>query len=98
MKESDWKIFKQIKEKALEKFCQESLNEFEEAINNIEENAHTRYTLVYRLVQNRDKRLALLFDEHSRSYASIQLTALRGEGLVDEELLKKLSSDFLEMD
>ena len=55
MKESDWKIFKQIKEKALEKFCQESLNEFEEAINNIEENAHTRYTLVYRLVQNRDK-------------------------------------------
>ncbi len=59
MKESDWKIFKKIKE-------------------------------------NRDKQMALIFDGHSRSKAHLQLLAMRGEGLVDEELLSQLSEEFIE--
>jgi len=38
--------------------------------------------------------MALLFDGHSRSKASLQLLAIRGEGLADETLLNKLSDDF----
>jgi len=48
------------------------------------------------MVVNRDKQMALLFDGHSRSKASLQLLAIRGEGLADEDLLKKLSDDFLQ--
>ncbi|MFT6122616.1 MAG: hypothetical protein ACJAWS_002275 [Oleiphilaceae bacterium] len=34
MKESDWRIFNKIKDKATEKFCTDALNQFREAMNN----------------------------------------------------------------
>ena len=95
MKESDWKIFKEIKEKAIEQFCQIALDEFEEVINDETEPAFSRYTLLYKLVQNRDKQMQLLFDGHSRSKAHLQLIAIRGEELADKTLLSKLSEEFL---
>lgn len=95
MKESDWKIFKQIKEKAIERFCEIALNEFAEVIDDDKEHVHNRYLLLYQLVQNRDKEMELLFDGHSRSKAQIQLLFIRREGLCDEQLLKKLSEEFL---
>ena len=96
MKESDWKIFKQIKEKAIELFCNNALAEYEEIIKSKNEESKETYTYLYRLVINKDKQMALLFDGHSRSKASLQLLAIRGEGLADETLLKKLSDDFLQ--
>ena len=96
MKESDWKIFKQIKENAIELFCGQALEEFEEVITNKNEHVHNRYLLLYKLVQNRDKQMQLLFDGNSRSKAPLQLLAIRGEGLADENLLSKLSEEFLE--
>ncbi|WP_119394669.1 hypothetical protein [Salinibius halmophilus] len=96
MKESDWKIFKQIKEKAIEKFCSQALKEFEEVITDEKEHVHNRYLLLYKLVENTDKKMALIFDDHSRSKAKIQLIAIRCEGLADEHLLSKLSGEILE--
>lgn len=94
MKESDWKVFKEIKDKAIEKFCKIALSEFREAMDNEDEYIHNRYLLNYKLVQNRDKQMSLLFDGHSRSKAWLQLLAIRGEGLADEELVAKLSDEF----
>lgn len=96
MKESDWKIFKQIKDKAIELFCSRALEEFEEIIKDKEAKPADTYTLLYRIVINRDKQMSLIFDGHSRSKATLQLMAIRGEGLADQELLQKLSSEFLE--
>jgi hypothetical protein len=94
MTESDWKIFKEIMEKALAKFCELSLATFREAMDDESTHIHNRYLLNYKLVKNRDKQLGLLFDGQSRSKARIQLIAIRGEGLADEELIVKLSEDF----
>ncbi len=96
MKESDWKIFKQIKQKAIETFCRQALDEFEEVINDSTEHVHDRYLQLYELIQNRDKQMQLLFDDHSRSKAPMQLLMLRSQGLVDEELLGKLSEELRE--
>ncbi len=96
MKESDWKIFKQIKENAIEQFCDKALSEYKDIINNKNEKSQETYTYLYRLVISRDKQMALLFDGHSRSKASLQLLAIRGEGLADETLLNKLSQEFLQ--
>lgn len=96
MKESDWKIFKKIKEKAIDLFCSKALAEFEEVINDKSGGSHETYTLLYKLVQNRDKHMALLFDGHSRSQAHLQLLAMRAEGLADKDLLGQLSKEFLE--
>ena len=97
MKESDWKIFKQIKERAIELFCSRALEEFEEVINNKHDHVHNKYLLLYKLVQNRDKQMQLIFDNHSRSKAILQLMAIRGEGLADEALLNKLSEETLNL-
>jgi hypothetical protein len=96
MKESDWKIFKKIKDKALDLFCEKALSEFREVINNDNEPLHDRYLRLYEHVMTRDKRMSILFDGHSRSHAWLQLLAIRSEGLADEVLLKELSAEFLE--
>ena len=96
MKESDWKIFKEIKENAIQAFCNIALDEFEAVIKEKNENAQEAYILLYRLVINRDKHMAQLFDDHSRSKAPLQLLAIRGEGLADEALLRKISEEFLQ--
>jgi hypothetical protein len=94
MKESDWKIFKEIKQNAIYKFCDLALSEFDDVIKDKSENSHERYTLLYKLIENRDKQMALLFDGHSRSKAHLQLLAIRAEGLADEALLNDLSEEF----
>lgn len=96
IKESDWKIFKKLKERAIDLFCSRALEEFEEVIINKEEHVHNRYLLLYKLVRNRDKQMQLIFGDHSRSKAPLQLLAIRGEGLADEKLLNKLSEELLQ--
>lgn len=95
MKESDWKIFKQIKEDAIEQFCNKALSEYQDIIKSKKEKSQETYLFLYRSVIDRDKKMALLFDGHSRSIAFIQLLAIRAEGLADETLLNKLSEEFL---
>jgi len=96
MNESDWKVFKKIKEKALEKYCLDAMADFSEIIKNEKSGAHDRYLEFYQLVRKRDKELGKIFDGHSRSKATMQLLLIRMEGLVDEELLQKLSDEFLQ--
>jgi len=94
--EADWKVFKAIKIKAIEGFCNKALSDFEEVIRDKTRGSHETYAHLYGLVQNRDKLMALIFDGQSRSKASFQLLAMRGEGLVSKELLEQLSEEFLE--
>ena len=96
MTEADWKIFKQIKERAIESYCRICLDEFKAAIDDESSSVQERYLLNYKLVQNRDKKMQLLFDGNSRSKAWLQLLAIRGEGLADEILVAKLSAEFQE--
>lgn len=95
MKESDWQIFKKIKELALERFCAEALADFEEAIAKDDLSNHERYLYLYKLVENSDKQLSILFDGHSRSKAQLQLALIRSEGLVEDHELGGLSDDLL---
>ena len=95
MKESDWKTFKEIKIKAIEAYCTQALEEFAEIIEDQNEHVHNRFLLISKLAKNNKKQMNLIFDYDSRSRASIQLLLIRGEGLADDQLLKKLSDDFL---
>jgi len=96
IKESDWKIFKVAKEQALERFCAEAIADFEEAIKKEDSSNHARYLYLYKLVENADKRLELLFNYHSRSKALVQLTLLRSEGLITDNDLLGMSDEILD--
>ncbi|MFO8025309.1 hypothetical protein [Thiohalophilus sp.] len=95
--ESDWKKFKKIKEAALERFCGSILQDISEGLtcSDIPTN-HGRYRYLYKLIENYDKQIALLFDDHSRSKAAIQLMMLREGGLVDEADIQGLSDELKE--
>ena len=91
--ESDWKKFKKIRESALERFCGAAMDDFEEAISNRDTSNHARYLYLYKLVENYDKRIALLFNDYSSSKAMMQLMFLRQEGLVTNDELETLSEE-----
>ncbi|MFC3122522.1 hypothetical protein [Agaribacter flavus] len=94
MNESDWKIFKQIKDLAIEKYCSLTLDEANDIISGERESSHETYLYLYKTLQNRDKHLAVMFEGHSRSKAWLQLIAMRKEGLAEQSLLDKLSDEF----
>lgn len=95
MKESDWKVFKRIKEKAIDTLCKRALAEFAAIIQDESQSAHERYRLHYKRVQGRDKQMGALFDGHSRSKATLQLFMICREGLADKALLDQLSEELL---
>ncbi|MGI1679955.1 MAG: hypothetical protein K6L75_14530 [Cellvibrionaceae bacterium] len=93
--EADWKIFKSIREQAIETYCERCLAEYQEIIDR-DESAHNRYLLMYRVVENLDKKMELIFRHLSRSKAILELIAIRGEKLADETLVSKLSPELQE--
>ena len=61
--ESDWKIFRELRVVALERFCKRVLEELEPLRLDTSRSHHERYLDVFRLLQNRDEELAHAFNE-----------------------------------
>ncbi|MDZ7662627.1 hypothetical protein [Thiohalophilus sp.] len=92
--ESDWKKFKTIKEAALERFCGGILQDISEGLASSDiPTSHGKYLYLYKTIVNYNKQVALLFDDHSRSKAEIQLMMLRQEGFLDEVDIQELSDE-----
>lgn len=89
IKESDWKKFRKLQPLALERYCQRVLSELEAISSDDSQSFHERYLAVFKLVEARDKSLARLFDNPSRSRALLQLAGIYGQGLLtDEEFME----------
>jgi hypothetical protein len=94
IKESDWKIFKLIKENAIEQYCQRCLSEYSDIINDNAMQPHNKYLYLYKTVQNNDKKMDFIFgDNTSRSKAVLQLLMIRSENLADPGLVAQLSEE-----
>ena len=70
-----------------------ALSDIQEALDKKDADAHSRYLYVYKVVENNDKRLSLIFDDHRRSKARIQLALMVSSDLVDDQDLMGLSDD-----
>jgi hypothetical protein len=89
MTESEWKLFRQFREVALDRFCQRVLSEIAGVSSDAEKSNHERYLAVYRLIEQRGKELADAFNDLRRSTALRQLACLRSlELLTDEEFAR----------
>ena len=87
--ESDWKIFKPVRQQALERFCERALNEVERIRANVDKSQHERYVEIYQLIKERDKELPRVFDHLRRSTALMQVAAFRSlELITDEEYMR----------
>ncbi len=97
IKESDWKIFKGVRKKALERFCQRILDECQAIMQDNSRSAHERYLEIFQLIQERDIDIANAFDQFSRSSAAICLYRMRIHNLLTDEEISEFSEDFQHM-
>lgn len=67
--EPDWKLFRQLRPLALERFCQRVLSAIEGLIQDSAKTSHERYLAIYDLVQQRDRELADTFNDPRRPMA-----------------------------
>lgn len=91
--ERDWKVFRRLREVALERFSQRILDECQEAASGSSRSAHERYLEVFRLIQERDRELADAFDNPRRSTAILTITLIRSHGLLAEEEVAEFSPE-----
>ena len=96
MQESDWKIFKKVKEAALDKCCEKSLAEFQQLISDNSKSNHQRFLDLFDRVDNANSEIARMFDGHSRSRAAMQALAMRKHGLIPHESMTNFSQEFQE--
>ncbi|AMJ76568.1 hypothetical protein [Alteromonas stellipolaris] len=91
--EADWKHFKQVKVDALDKCCQQVLDEIRKGIDNPELSNHAKYLYLYKLMENSDKRIANIFDYNARSKAMLQLALMKSDGLLEAKQINGFSDE-----
>lgn len=93
VREEDWKLFRTLREVALDRFCKHALNELRHVLLEGAQGNHERYLAVFRVMKERDRRLARLFDEPRRSDMLWQLAVIRAEGLVTADEMARFSAE-----
>ena len=91
--EADWKHFKQVKTDALDKCCQQVLDDVRKGIDDPELSNHAKYLYLYKLMENSDKRIANIFDYNARSKAILQLALMKSDGLLEAKQISGFSDE-----
>jgi len=91
--EPDWKIFKPLRELALERYCERALAEVARIGADGAKSHHQRYVETYRLLEERDKELGRVFDYLRRSTALAQVAAFRALALITDEEFTRFSQE-----
>lgn len=90
--ESDWRVFRKLREAALERFCERVLGELRERVGQAPPSFHERYLEVFELVEQGNEELSRTFDNPRRSTAILQLASIRALGLLTEEEFARFSA------
>jgi len=91
--ESDWKVFRDLRATALDRFCRRVLAETERVSADTTRTAHERYLAICQLIRERDQELSRAFDAPGRSRALQQLASIHALGLLEPEELKRLTAE-----
>jgi hypothetical protein len=95
IKESDWKLFRELRQHALERFCERTLAEMGKVGTQTGKTGHERYLAVFDLLKHRDRELASIFDDARRSMAWMHLMHMRRLRLVTEAEVARFSPEFV---
>jgi hypothetical protein len=83
--ESDWKIFRRLREVALERFCKRILAETGRFLEDGPRSAHDRYLELFNWLGERNTDMADAFDNPRRSRMLWQLAAIHAEDLLEAD-------------
>jgi hypothetical protein len=93
IKEPDWKVLRRVHPLALERFCERVLAEIDRVSRDGAKGHHARYLQIFRIIQQRDREIARLFDNPRRSHALTMLAQIRSQGLLTEDEFSSLSPE-----
>ena len=91
--EADWKVLRRVHPLALERFCERVLTEIEHVTHISSPSAHQRYLDIFKIIEQRDRQMASIFDDPKRSNALMMLAKMRSEGLLMEDEFSSLSQE-----
>ncbi len=97
IKESDWKLFRQVHSEALERFCKQILLEIERINADRTKGFHEKYLDIWKVLKRRDKEMAQAFDDMRRSTAWTRLASMRGLGSLTEDEFLRFSQEAREV-
>jgi hypothetical protein len=80
--EADWKKLRALKTTCLNKKCERVLEEARKVINKKDNREHEAYLDLWKLLQNEDRTIALLFDDFKRSTAIFKIVGWLRYGLI----------------
>ena len=95
--EADWRIFRELRSIALERFCQRVLDEVASLSTDTRTTAHERYLAIWKVIHQRNTELADAFDNPRRSTALLQLARIRTLQLLTPEELDRFSPETREI-
>ena len=94
--EPDWRVFKEVRAAALDRFCRRILDECRTLCDDHSVmSAHKRYLTLYELIHKRDGEIRQAFDDFRRSTAIPCLITMLQHGLVTQAELDGFSPDTL---
>jgi hypothetical protein len=93
IRESDWKLFKELHPIAVNRYCERFLKDLAGLVADDSKTPHDRYGEICWLVRQTTKELARAFDDKRRSTALIQLFIICSLGLLTEEELSRFSHE-----
>ena len=93
IKESDWKIFRQLHKTALNRFCERILKDASNIMSKDGMTQHECYLELYKHLAEKDKEIGRLFDDFRRSTALMQLRFICSHSLLTEEEMDQFSPD-----
>ena len=89
--EADWKIFRQLHEVWLERYCAKVNDGLKRLLSQPGLSSHERYLKIYRLIQDKDKELGFAFNDFRRSTATLQIRRIKSLGVISNEELARFS-------
>jgi hypothetical protein len=95
--EPDWKVLRELKPIALDRFCQRVLDEIARVASDASKTSHERYLAVYQLMERRDRELATAFNGLRRSTALLQLMSIQSHGLLTADEMSRFSAETREV-
>jgi hypothetical protein len=97
IKETDWKLFRQLQPLALELSCERILIKIQEISSDTGISFHQRYLDIFNTVQSQNECMSRSFDNPRRSTALMQLAALRSQRLITDDEFRRFSEETREL-
>jgi hypothetical protein len=89
--EQDWRVLRSVHRSALDRYCAQVLEECRAEMKDTGSSPHERYLRLFRLLGERDERIAAAFNDLRRSTAIQRLASMIALGAVADAELNQFS-------